>query len=157
MDQQHGSSRRISWTDQLDGSAGWTSWKDQLDVSAKRISSLYLKPWPVRTFKDWPFSFYIVTASESDKGLIIVPLQLHCFFLIVFSFSPSLLGFLPIIILWIYFWPGKLSNSFPQEKFIKHSITYEVFFFLPELLCNKLCKNDLCLCFSKAWTFHYTS
>ena len=34
---------RISWTDQLDGSAGWTS-------------SLYMKPWPVHIFKDWPFS-----------------------------------------------------------------------------------------------------
>ena len=43
--------------DQLDGPAGWTS-------------SLYLKPWPVRIFKDWPFSLYIVTASESDVGFV---------------------------------------------------------------------------------------
>ena len=38
--------------------------------SAGRISYLYLKPWPVRLFKDWPFSFYIVAAFKSDEGLV---------------------------------------------------------------------------------------
>ena len=32
--------------------------------------SLYLKPWTVRIFEDWPFSMYIVAASESDEGLV---------------------------------------------------------------------------------------
>ena len=45
-----------SWTDQLNGSAGEISWTDQLDRPAGRTSSLYLKPWPVRIFEDWPFS-----------------------------------------------------------------------------------------------------
>ena len=31
---------------------------------------VYLKPWPVRIFEDWPFSSYIVAASESDEGLV---------------------------------------------------------------------------------------
>ena len=30
----------------------------------------HLKPWPVHIFDDWPFSLYIVTASESDEGLV---------------------------------------------------------------------------------------
>ena len=58
------------WTDQLDGPAGRTSWTDQLNRPAGRTRSFYLKPWPVCLFKDWPFSFYIVTASESDEGLV---------------------------------------------------------------------------------------
>ena len=41
------------------------------DRPAGRTSSLYLKPWPVRTFKDWHLSLYIVAASESDEGLIL--------------------------------------------------------------------------------------
>ena len=41
-----------------------------LDGSAGRISSLYLKPWPVRIFEDITFSLYIVAASESDEGLV---------------------------------------------------------------------------------------
>ena len=53
-------------TNQLDGSASWISWMDQLDGPAGRTSSLYLKPWPFRIFKDW---LYIVAASESDEGL----------------------------------------------------------------------------------------
>ena len=56
--------------DQLDGPDGWTSWTDQLDGSAGRTSSLSLNPWPVRIFKDFPFSLYIVLASESDEGLV---------------------------------------------------------------------------------------
>ena len=72
---------KISWTNQLDGPAGQTSWTDQLDGPAGRISSLYLKPWPVCIFKDWPFSLYIVTASESDEGLIFNwRLSLVCFY-----------------------------------------------------------------------------
>ena len=62
---------RTSWTNQLDGPAGWTSWTDQLDRPAGRTSSFYLKPWPVRIFKDFPFSLYIVAASESDKCLVL--------------------------------------------------------------------------------------
>ena len=30
-----------------------------LDRPAGRTSSLYLKPWPFRIFKDWPFSFRV--------------------------------------------------------------------------------------------------
>ena len=50
--------------------AGRTSWTDQLDEPAGQISSFYLKPWPVLIFKDFPFSLYIVAASESDEGLV---------------------------------------------------------------------------------------
>ena len=63
---------RTSWTDQLDRPAGRTSWTDQLDRPAGRTSSFYLKPWPVRIFEDFPFSLYIVAASESDEGLVIL-------------------------------------------------------------------------------------
>ena len=69
MDQLHGSAGRISWTDQMDRPAGWTSCTDQLDRPAGRTSSLCLKPWPIRIFEDWPFSLYIVAASESNEGL----------------------------------------------------------------------------------------
>ena len=55
---------------QLDESAGRTSWTDQLDVTAGPTSSFYLKPWPVCIFEDFPFSLYIVAASESDEGLV---------------------------------------------------------------------------------------
>ena len=55
----------------VNGSASQTSWTDQLDGPAGRTSSLYLKPWPVRTFKDWHLSLYIVAASESDEGLVL--------------------------------------------------------------------------------------
>ena len=65
-----GPAGRTSWTDQLDGPAGQTSWTDQLDESAGWTSSLYLKPWPVHIFADWPFSLYIIAASQSDKGLV---------------------------------------------------------------------------------------
>ena len=41
------------------------------DRPAGRTSSLYLKPWPVRTFKDWHLRLYIVAASESDEGLVL--------------------------------------------------------------------------------------
>ena len=37
---------------------------------AGRTSSFYLKPWPVRILEDFPFSLYIVAASESDEGLV---------------------------------------------------------------------------------------
>ena len=49
---------------------------DQLDGSAGRISSLYLRPWPVRIFEDSPFTLYIVAASESDEGLVFCKLKL---------------------------------------------------------------------------------
>ena len=29
-----------------------------------------MEPWPVRIFKDGPFSLYIVATSESEEGLI---------------------------------------------------------------------------------------
>ena len=61
---------RTSWTDQLDGPAGQTSLTNQLDGPAGQTSSFYLKPWPVRIFEDYPFSLYIVAASESDEGLV---------------------------------------------------------------------------------------
>ena len=31
----------------------------------------YLKTWPVCIFKDFPFSLYIVAASESNEGLVL--------------------------------------------------------------------------------------
>ena len=62
---------KICWTDQLDRPSGQTSWTDQLDRSAGQTSSFYLKPWPVRIFEDFPFSLYIVAASESDEGLVL--------------------------------------------------------------------------------------
>ena len=61
------SQRRIQKTD---GPAGQTSWTNQLDGPAGQTSSFYLKPWPVRIFEDYPFSLYIVAASESDEGLV---------------------------------------------------------------------------------------
>ena len=61
----------VCQSDQLDGPARRTSWTDQLDRPAGRTSSLYLKPWPVRIFKDFPFSLYNVAASESDEGLVL--------------------------------------------------------------------------------------
>ena len=70
MEQLDGPAGQTSWTNQLDGPAGRTSWTDQLDRPAGRTSSFYLKPWPVRIFKDFPFSLYIVAASESDEGLV---------------------------------------------------------------------------------------
>ena len=66
----NGSASQTSWADQLDRPAGQTSWTDQLDRPAGRISLFYLKPWPVRLFEDFPFSLYIVAASESDEGLV---------------------------------------------------------------------------------------
>ena len=67
----NGSASLTSWTNQLDGPAGQTSWTDQLDGPAGQTSSFYLKPWPVRILEDYPFSLYIVAASESDEGLVI--------------------------------------------------------------------------------------
>ena len=66
--------------------AGRTSWTDQLDRPAGQTSSFYLKPWPVRIFKDFPFSLYIVAASESDEGLFLKKIQcgLHQPFLTFF-------------------------------------------------------------------------
>ena len=43
---------------------------DHLDRTAGRTSSFYLKPWPVRIFEDFPYSLYIVAASESDEGFV---------------------------------------------------------------------------------------
>ena len=54
----------------LDGPAGRTSWTNHLYGPAGQTSSFYLKPWPVRIFEDFPFSLYIVAASESDEGLV---------------------------------------------------------------------------------------
>ena len=70
MDQLDEPAGQTSWTDQLNRPAGRTSWKDQLDGPAGQTSSFYLKPWPVRILDDWPFSLYIVAASESDEGLV---------------------------------------------------------------------------------------
>ena len=56
--------------DQLNGPAGWTSWTHQLDGPAGQTSSFYLKSWSVRILEDFPFSLYIVAASESDEGLV---------------------------------------------------------------------------------------
>ena len=50
--------------------AGGTGWTDQLDGPAGQIISFDLKPWPVRLFKEFPFSLYIVAASESDEGIV---------------------------------------------------------------------------------------
>ena len=64
----------------VNGSASLTSWTDQLDGPAGQTSSFYLKPWPVCIFEDFPFSLYIVAASESDEGLVCVIVSgcLHC-------------------------------------------------------------------------------
>ena len=67
---QDKSARWISNMDQLDGSAWQTSWTNQLDRPAGWTSSLYFKPWPVHILEHWPFSLYIVGASESDEGLV---------------------------------------------------------------------------------------
>ena len=40
---------------------------DKLDRPA-----FYLKPWPVCIFEDFPLILYIVAASESDEGLVLV-------------------------------------------------------------------------------------
>ena len=64
IDHLNGPAWLTSWTDQLNGLAGQTSWM---------TSSFYLKLWPVRIFEDFPFSLYIVTASESDEGLVLCP------------------------------------------------------------------------------------
>ena len=88
MDQLDGPAGRIGWTDQLDGPAGWTSWTDQLEEPAWRTSSLYLKPWPVCIFEDWPFSLYFVAASESDEGLVYIFLAFFDIdFFCIFSIS----------------------------------------------------------------------
>ena len=50
----------------------WVCYSDQLDGLAGQTSSFYLKPWPVRIFEDFPLSLYIVAASESDKGLVLL-------------------------------------------------------------------------------------
>ena len=73
-DQLDRSAGQTSWTDQLDGPAGRTRWTNQLDGPAGQTSSFYLKPWPVRIFEDFPFSLYIVEASESDEGLVFLGL-----------------------------------------------------------------------------------
>ena len=80
MQYVNGSASGTSWTDQLDELAGRTSWTDQLDGSAEQTSSLYLKPWPVRTFEDLPFRLYIVAASKSNEGLVCNFLKVTCFF-----------------------------------------------------------------------------
>ena len=64
-------SSQISWMDKLNKPAEWTSWIDQLNSPAGRTSSFYLKFWPICIFKDFPFSLYIVVASEPDKGLVL--------------------------------------------------------------------------------------
>ena len=50
----------------INGSAGRTSWTDQLDVPF----FVCLKPWPIRIFKEFSFSLYIVAASESNEVLL---------------------------------------------------------------------------------------
>merc|ERR1719347_85675 len=83
--QLDGPAGRTSWTDQLDGPAGRTSWTDQLDGPAGQTSSFYLKPWPVCIFKDFPFSLYIVAASESDEGLVNFRLYIRVYRKLFFS------------------------------------------------------------------------
>ena len=83
-DQLDGLAGQTSLTGQLDGPAGQTSWTDQLDRPAGRTSYFYLKPWPVHLFEDFPFSFYIVAASESDKGLVFTQKRKHvCLFVLI--------------------------------------------------------------------------
>ena len=60
----------------VNGSASQTSWTDQLDGPAGQTSSFYLEPWPVRIFKDFRFSLYIVAASESDEGIVCLDLKI---------------------------------------------------------------------------------
>ena len=71
----NGSASQTIWTNQLNRPAERTSWTDKLDRPAGRTSYFYLKPWPVRIFKDFPFSLYIVAASESDEGLVLPELS----------------------------------------------------------------------------------
>ena len=40
-------------------------------------SFLYLKPWPVCTFKDWPFRLYVVAASKSNEGSVLLEVLIH--------------------------------------------------------------------------------
>ena len=91
---------RTSWTDQLDGPAGRTSWTNQLDRPAGQTSSFYLKPWPVRIFVDFPFSLYIVAASESDEGLVYSISFLDSWFCYIIGFLES----------WF-----NLQNRFPES------------------------------------------
>ena len=42
--------------------------------TAQTPMSVYLKPWPVCLFEDLPFSLHIVTASKSDKGILLFTL-----------------------------------------------------------------------------------
>ena len=60
-DQLNRPAERTSWSDQLDVPAGQNSWTDQF---------FFLKTWPVCIFEDFPFSLYIVAASESDEALV---------------------------------------------------------------------------------------
>ena len=60
-DQLDGPAGRTSWTNQLDEPAGRTSWTDQFFLFEALASS------HIRRF---PFSLYIVAASESDEGLV---------------------------------------------------------------------------------------
>ena len=53
----------------LDRLAGQISGMDQL-VRPVKQTSWTDQPWPVRIFEDFPFSLYIVAASESDEGLV---------------------------------------------------------------------------------------
>ena len=80
------SASKTSWMDQLDGSAGQTSWTDKPDRPAGRISSFYLKPWPVRLVEDFPFSLYIVAASESDEGLVYLGLPPNLLLVFLYGF-----------------------------------------------------------------------
>ena len=62
----NGSASQTSWTDQLYRSAVQTSWMDQQDRPGGWTSSFYI----LFIFEDFPFSLYIVAASESDEGLV---------------------------------------------------------------------------------------
>ena len=54
---------QTSWADQLDRPAGRTSWTDQFFL----VEALAIR---IGIFEDFPFSLYIVAASESDEGLV---------------------------------------------------------------------------------------
>ena len=63
MDKLDEPAGQTSWTDQLDGPAGQTTWTDQFFLF-EALTSLLIQRFS--------FSLYIVAASESDKGLVII-------------------------------------------------------------------------------------
>ena len=130
MDQLDGPAGTTSWTDQLDRPAGRISWTDQLDWPIGRTSSLYLKTWPVCIFEDWPFSLYVVAASESDRG-------------IVFSWRDGCILFVKEFWFYVFNWRGvKVGKKGPNIDGTRMETFYSCLMLLelntPVVLCCRL-------------------